>query len=126
MWLLVFVVSLLVTVVPVMIGARIVGAKRTGFWICLLAILVAGLIAGIALGMFRGGGLLSVLADALAYMLILDTTYLRGLAIALIQWVLTAVLAVAAAMLIFGGMAAGMHRLLRDAPFRLDAPAQNV
>ena len=120
------VVLLLVMVVPVMIGARIVGAKRTGFWMALLAILVAGLITGIALHVFRGGGLLSLLVDALAYMLILDTTYLRGLAIALIQWVLTFVFAAIVAIVFFGSMAAGMHKLMHDAPFPIDLPAQHV
>lgn len=126
MWLIGLVVTLLLQVVSVMIGARVVGARRTGFWMSLLAILVAWLITGIALHVFRGGGVLSLLVDALAYMLILDTTYLRGLAITLIQWVLTAVFAVILAVVFFGSMAAGMHRLMHDAPFRLDMPAQHV
>ena len=34
-------VVLLLTVVPVMIAARIVGARRTGFWVSLLALIVS-------------------------------------------------------------------------------------
>ena len=126
MWLLALVVALLIIVVPVMIGARIVGARRTGFGICLLALLVSYLIVGFALRLFHGGGLVAVLAAALGYMLILDTTYLRGLAIALIQNVLTVVFALVAMMLLAGSLSAGINRLLHEAPFQVDVPTQHV
>ena len=126
MWLIAILLILFVSVAPVMIGARIVGARRNGFWISLLALFVSYLIVGFALRLFHGGGLLAIFAAALGYMLILDTTYLRGLAVALIQSILTVVLAIVVAALLFGGMMHGVNRLLHDAPFRLDVPAENV
>ena len=40
MWLIAIAIALLVIVGPVMVGARVVGAGRTGFWICLGALIV--------------------------------------------------------------------------------------
>ena len=54
----VVVVVLLLTVVPVMIAARIVGARRTGFGSSLLALIVSALLVGFAVRVFLGGGLL--------------------------------------------------------------------
>lgn len=126
MWILALAIALFVCVVPVMIGARIVRARRHGFVISLLALVVSYLIMGFALRMFHGLGALSIFAAALGYMLILDTSYLRGLAVALIQNVLTVVLAVIVAATIFGSVSHGVNRILRDAPFRVDMPAENV
>jgi hypothetical protein len=126
MWIIALVIALLVCVVPVMIGARIVRARRGGFVISLLALIVSYLIVGFALRLFHGLGALSIFAAAIGYMLILDTSYLRGLAVAIIQNVLTVVLAVIVAAMIFGGVSHGVHRILRDAPFRVDGPAENV
>ena len=126
MWIIALVIALFVCVVPVMIGAHVVGARRKGFWISLVALVVSYLIVGFALRLFHGGGALAVFAAALGYMLILDTTYLRGLAVAVIQYILTIVLAVVVAATIFGSVAHGVHRILRDAPFRVDVPAENV
>jgi hypothetical protein len=126
MWLVALAIALFVAVVPVMIAARVVRARRTGFGASLLALMVSYLIVGFALRAFHAGGLLSVLAAALGYMWILDTTYLRGLVVAVLQSFLTAVLALVAAVLLFGSLSHGVDRLLHDAPFQLDAPAQNV
>jgi len=120
------VIILFIAVVPVMIGARVVGARRTGFWISLAALIVSYLIVGFALRVFHAGGAFSVFAAAIGYMLILDTTYLRGLAVALIQYVLTVVLAVIVAAALFGSVVHGVNRLLHEAPFQLDMPAQSV
>ena len=92
MWLIVLAIVLLIVVAPVMIGARIVGAGRTGFWMSLLAMIVSYLIVGVAVRMFHGGGLLAFFAAPLGFMLILDTTYLRGLGIVVLQYVITAVI----------------------------------
>mgnify|MGYP001556757455 CR=1 FL=1 len=92
MWLIAIAIILFVSVAPVMVGARVVGAKRNGFWICLGALLIASLISWFAVRLFHGLGILGIFASALGYMLVLDTTYLRGLGIAVIQMVLTEVL----------------------------------
>ena len=117
-------VILLLTVVPVMIAARIVGAKRTGFWVSLLALTVSYLIVGIALRMFHGGGILSVFAAALGFMLILDTTYLRGLAVVILQYIFTAVIVVILMFTALGSMV-HMKDMMRQLPIDT-GPVQSV
>jgi len=110
------------TVVPVMIAARIVGAGRTGFWICFGAMLVSLLIVGFAAKVFHVGGLLGLFVAPLGYMWILETTYLRGLAMVVLQYVIAAVFAV---ILAFTALGSALH--LKDIMHRLDtAPAQSV
>ena len=104
MLLIVVVVVLLLTVVPVMIAARIVGARRTGFGSSLLALIVSALIVGFAVRVFHGGGLLSIFAAALGFMLILDTTYLRALGVVLLQYLIIAVIAVVLMFTAIGSM----------------------
>ena len=117
-------VILLLTVVPVMIAARIVGAKRTGFWVSLLALIVSYLIVGIAVRMFHGGGLLSLFAAALGFMLILDTTYLRGLAVVILQYIFTAVIVVILMFTALGSMV-HMKDMMRQLPIDT-GPVQSV
>lgn len=108
MFLVAIALVLVLSVIPVKIGAHVVGARRTGFWACFAALVVAGLIGGWAVHAVRLGAALSVFASALGYMVILDTTYLRGLAIAVIQGVLTVLLVIALAAT---ALAPFMHRL---------------
>ena len=124
MFLVVLLVILLLTVVPVMIAARIVGAKRTGFGVSLLALIVSYLIVGIAVRMFHGGGLLSLFAAALGFMLILDTTYLRGLAVVILQYIFTAVIVVILMFTALGSMV-HMKDMMRQLPIDT-GPVQSV
>ena len=126
MILLAILVALVFAVVPVMIGARIVGARRTGFWISLLAIIVSLLIVGFAVRLLHGLGLLAFFIAPVGFMLILDTTYLRALGIVVLQYLISALIAVVLAILLFGGVMHGIDRLKHEAPLRLDAPAQSV
>lgn len=87
---------------PVMIGARIVGAGRTGFWACLAAVIVATIIGWVAVLFLHRLGLLSIFVTALAYMWVLDTTYLRALAIAVIQIAIFLLVAFAIALTALG------------------------
>jgi hypothetical protein len=124
MWLIVLAIVLLIVVAPVMIGARIVGARRTGFWMSLLAMIVSYLIVGVAVRIFHGGGLLAFFAAPLGFMLILDTTYLRGLGIVVLQYVITAVVALVIAFTALGSMI-HMKDMMRQLPIDT-APAQSV
>ena len=124
MWLIAIALVLFVSVVPVMVGARVVGAKRNGFWICLGALLIASLISWLAVRMFHGLGILGIFASALGYMLVLDTSYLRGLGIAVIQLVLTVVLVVVLMATAIGSMF-HMKDMMRHIPIDT-APAQSV
>jgi hypothetical protein len=117
-------VILLLTVVPVMIAARIVGAGRSGFWICLLALFVSSLIVGVALRLFHGGGLLAFFVAPLGFMWILDTTYLRGLLMVILQYVIIGVVAV---LLMFTALGSLVHMkdMMRQLPIDT-GPVQSV
>jgi len=119
-------VALLVTVVPTMVAARIVGARRSGFWICLLALIVSSLIVGLALRLFHGGGLLAFFVAPLGFMWILDTTYLRGLGMVVLQYVITAVIVL---VLMFTALGSMLHMkdMMRELPIdNGNPPAQSV
>jgi hypothetical protein len=125
MWLLIaLALILLITVAPVMIAARIVGAGRTGFWICLLALFVSLIIVGVAVRMFHGGGLLAFFVAPLGFMLILDTTYLRGLGIVVLQYLIAALIAVILTFTAIGSMF-HMKDMMRHIPIDT-APVQSV
>ena len=121
---LVVLVVLLLTVVPVMVGARIVGARRTGFWMSLLALIVSSLIVGVALRVFHGGGLLALFVAPLGFMWILDTTYLRGLLMVLLQYLIAGVIA---AVLMFTALGSMLHMkdMMRELPID-NAPTESV
>ena len=124
MWLIILAIVLLIVVAPVMVAARIVGAGRTGFWMSLLAMIVSYLIIGFAVRLFHGGGLLAFFAAPLGFMLILDTTYLRGLGIVVLQYLITALIAVVLAFTALGSMI-HMKDMMRQLPIDT-APSQSV
>ncbi len=124
MFCIVLAIILLLTVIPVMIAARIVGARRTGFWISLLAMIVSALIVGVAVHMFRNSGLLALLVAPLGFMLILDTTYLRGLLMVILQYLIAGVIAV---VLMFTALGSMFHvkDMMRHIPIDTE-PAQSI
>ena len=124
MFLIVVLVVLLVTVVPVMIAARIVGARRTGFWMSLLAIIVSSLIVGVAVHIFRNSGLLAFFVAPLGFMPILDTTYLRGLLMVILQYLFAGLIAV---ILMFTALGSMLHvkEMMRHVPIDT-GPVQSV
>ena len=117
-------VILLLTVVPVMIAARIVGARRTGFWASLLALIVSYLIIGVAAHIFRNLGLLAFFVAPLGFMLILDTTYLRGLLMVILQGLIAVVIGMVLAFTALGSMV-HFKDVMRHMPIDT-APAQSV
>lgn len=120
MWLIAIIVGLLVIVGPVMVGARIVGANRDGFWICLGAVIVSNIFVAFAGHVFHGLGVVAgTLAAALGYMIVLDTTYLRGLAICAIQFAITALVVLVLVFTAVGSMLGTkdlLHRIQDDTP----------
>jgi hypothetical protein len=131
MWLVSLVVILLVATLCVMLGAHVVGARQVQKSLRLAAMVVCALITGFALHHFHGLGLglgliLGILIDALIYMLVLDTSYPRGLIVALIQHILPWLVATVLLAALFGGVMHGLHQLTHDAPFRLDLPSLRV
>ena len=117
-------VVLLLTVAPVMIAARIVGARRTGFWASLLALIVSGLIVGVAAHIFRNLGLLAFFVAPLGFMLILDTTYLRGLLLVILQGLFAGLIFV---ILMFTALGSALHvkDMMRHVPIDT-GPVQSV
>lgn len=120
MWLLFALIALVLSTIPVVIGAHVVRARRRGFLICLAALVISYLITGFAFRALHHLGFLALFASGLGYMLVLDTTYWRGLGIAVIHAVLMAVLFFALAATMFHGVRDLMHHI----PSELNAPAQ--
>lgn len=88
----VFALVLALLVFPVKIAASLVGAHKTGFFTCLFALIIAALIQAAAGYLIPGvsqsmGVLLSLPLTALAYMMVLETTFLKALLIAVLQGV---------------------------------------
>jgi len=100
-----------VTVVPVMVGARIVRAQHTGFWRAVLAVILLAMV-GAGIGLFVhnriASGLITALVGAFFLAGILGTTYLRGLAVSLIAAAVQILVLVLLAGALLGG-AALMH-----------------
>jgi hypothetical protein len=82
---LVVLIVVLAVGLPVRIGARIVGAQRDGLMRCFGAALLGSLL-GSVVSWFTGWRLLvGPVVSAFIYMLFLETTFLRGLVIGVIQ-----------------------------------------
>jgi hypothetical protein len=120
MWLLFALIALVLSTVPVVIGAHVLRARRRGFLICMAALAISYLITGFAFRALHGLGFLALFASGLGYMLVLDTTYWRGLGIAVIHAVLMAVLFFALAATMFHGV----RDMMRHVPREFNAPVQ--
>lgn len=90
-------VFILILIMPVKIAANYVGAKNTGIFMCLIALIfaaiiqesVSSLVPLLAVLHPAVNILVSLLLSAFAYMLVLGTTYGKSIAIALMQIILT-------------------------------------
>lgn len=122
MWLLSTLIALALSTLTVVVGAHAVRARRRGFAICLVAMVISFLITGFAFHALHRLGFLAVFASGLGYMLVLDTTYWRGLGIAVIHAVLMVVLAFVLAATAFHGM----RDLLRHVPSELNPQVQLI
>jgi hypothetical protein len=84
-----YVIALLIgmTIIPVMVGARVVGAQNTGFGSALFAVILLAALS-IGIDMFVGNPIVAFLASAAGggFLLagILGTSFLRGIAVSLI------------------------------------------
>lgn len=95
------VLAVIVALLPVKIAAGLMGAKRTTFGACLVAVILSLVVNAVAGRMFHYGAIVSALLTGLAYMAVLDTTYVRGVLIALLQSVIVWLLALLLAALGF-------------------------
>lgn len=98
--LIIILVILVILVFPVKLAADYVGARNTGILMCIVALIfaaaiqkaVAVLLPQLALNYPALNPLVSILLSALSYMLILGTSYGKGIVIAILQIILTVLL----------------------------------
>lgn len=93
-------IILTILILPIKIAAKYVQARNTGVFMCLLALILAAIIQkGVTISfplisvqdpVFDSLG--AVLLSAFAYMLVLGTTYIKGIIIALLQIILSLLL----------------------------------
>jgi len=87
-----------ITVVPVMLAAKWARAQRSGFFACLAAVVIATVAGQLALHLL-GGALLGLLAafvaGCAAYALVLGTSFVAAVGIAVVAIVLQAVIVTA-------------------------------
>ena len=105
----VFAVLAVVLVIPIMIGARLVGAKNTGFGSALLAVvIIAGISAAIEIFVVNDivAFITAVAVGALVLSGILGTTFFRGLAVSVIATIIQVVVILVFAGAILGSGAA--------------------
>ena len=76
--------ALVVIILPLKIAAAALGAKRTGFFWCLLALIGASILHGLGMLVPVIGTLVAFLLSAMAFAGILGTGSLRGVGIALL------------------------------------------
>ncbi len=91
------VVTVILLIVPIKLAANWVGAGNTGTLSCVIALIVASATQHLFDYLFPGtdkllGLLISFPLSALVYSLILSTSFVKGLIIAVVQIVLTLVL----------------------------------
>lgn len=98
------ILSLFVLVWPVQWAAKAMGADRTGFGWCLLALIGSTILQAFGTAVPVAGNIVALLLAALAFAGILQTTYLRGIGIALLHLIFTVVLIVLITMLLGVGM----------------------
>ncbi len=84
------IVVLAVLVLPLKMAAAMLGARNTGAFYCLFALLLAVIIQRVVGGMIPGvteeyGMLITIPLAAVAYMLVLGTGFLKAILIALVQ-----------------------------------------
>lgn len=96
----VILVILAILILPVKLAANYVGAQNTGVFYCIAALILAAaiqdvvriLLLGVMLDYSVLGHLVSILLSAFAYMLVLGTSYGKGIVIAILQVILTVLL----------------------------------
>jgi len=91
--LLVFLGLALVLILPLKLAAAMMEAKRSGALWCLLALMVAGLLQLLGLLLPVSGTIVALLLAGLSFSLVLGTSYLRGVGVALLHVLFSVALA---------------------------------
>ena len=92
-FLITLIIILAVLVLPLKMAAAMLGARNTGVFSCLFALLLAVIIQHFVGGLIPGvtqewGLLITIPLAAIAYMLVLGTSFLKAIVIALVQGLL--------------------------------------
>ncbi len=96
------VAGVLVMVLPVKWAARAVKAERHGAFWCLLAIVATSILHGLGTTVPVFGSVVAFLLSAIGFAAILGTNFVRGVGIAILHVIFTAIL-ISVLLLIFGG-----------------------
>ena len=112
---LIILIILAILILPIKLAANYVGAKNTGMLMCLVALIFAAVIQKavivflpqVGMAYYALNPLASILLSAFAYMLILGTTYVKGIIIAILQIILTL-----AMIFVFGLLGLGVGTLV--------------
>ena len=81
-------VAVVVVLLPVKVAAGWMGAERTGLLSCFFAVVLAAIVNAFASALVRYGVIVSLFVGAVAYMLVLGTTYFRALGIQVLSIVI--------------------------------------
>lgn len=76
---------LLLILVPVKVAGNYLGAQRTGFGWCFLAVIIASSLMKMGEELMVYGSVLSIFLSAIGFSLVMGTTYFKGLGIAVFQ-----------------------------------------
>ncbi|AMX02110.1 hypothetical protein [Microbulbifer thermotolerans] len=92
-FLILLIILLVVLVLPLKMAAAMMGARNTGVFHCLFALLLAVIIQRFVGGIIPGvtaeyGMLITIPLAAIAYMLVLGTSFLKAILIAIVQGVI--------------------------------------
>ena len=107
----VIIVGLFLITLPVKLAASAMGAKRTGTFWCLIALIAASIMHALGLTLPVVGTIIAFLLSSVAFAVILGTGILRGMGIAVLQLIFSAIL-VFIVVAIFGVSLGGLFNQL--------------
>ncbi len=108
---LVFIAMLFIIALPLKMAAAALGAKRTGFVRCLIALIVASIMHSIGLGVPVIGTIVAFLLSCLVFSIILKTTFVRGIGISILHMIFSAII-IAVLTVVFGISLAGLTAMM--------------
>jgi hypothetical protein len=97
---LVIIIGFIVVLLPVKMAAVAMGAKRSGFAWCFLALLAAIVLHSVGLGAPVLGTVVAFLLASAGFAAILGTSFLRGIGIAILQTIFSFVVLFVASLLL--------------------------
>ncbi len=109
--LLFIIVGLFIIALPLKLAAAAMGAKRTGFVMCLIALVVASIMHALGTAVPIVGTIVAFLLSCLTFSVILKTSFVRGVGIAILHMIFSAII-IAVVTVVFGVSLAGLMAML--------------